>query len=347
VGTHPETIMIAPRILLASLALLSGGAVAAGAVASESGSESKIASAANCTPGVSFWSLLGSVGISYAGGQLQLDKLYAVCLPQPATPSESNYAYSPDQGSKLTTLLKGADGQVLTTYVWSAESISGLWELSSYKVLGGEQNIKPLAAGNYTLEFQIEGVPFQRFAFSVSTLPSDDPYQAAGTRWFIDGPWSEYGNVFYQRNDPQSSVRFTVWVEDKAGHAQQKSVPYSAELVRLRDGAVIGRDESTLRADQHWRQLDVSFHLAGEESASPLKAAALLSEDGAYRVRFSLDGKPQGTYSFNVSGGKLQLQGRQLESTAPVDRIVDYLYGGRYRSWWVPRADAAGAVIAQ
>jgi len=46
-------------------------------------------------------------------------------------------------------------------------------------------------------------------------------------------------------------------------------------------------------------------------------------------------------------GGKIQLQGRQLENTEPVDRIVDYLYGGRYRSWWVPRADTAGAVIAQ
>jgi hypothetical protein len=334
----------APRILIASLALLGAGAVAAvaGAVTGENRSEQKIAT--DCTPGVSFWSLLGSVSISYTSGQLQLDKLYAVCLPQPATPSESNYAYSPDQGGKLTTLLKGADGQVLTTYVWSAENISGLWELSNYKVLGGEQTIKPLAVGSYSLEFQIEGTPFQRFPFSVSTLPSDDPYQPPGTRWFIDGPWSEYGNVFYQRNDPQSSLRFTMWVEDKAGHPQQKSVPYATELLRMRDGAVIGRDESTLRADQHWRQLDVSFHLAGEESGSPMKAAAVLSDDGAYRVRFSLDGKTQGTYSFNVSGGKIQLQGRQLERTAPVDRIVDYLYGGRYRSWWVPRADGAAQI---
>jgi hypothetical protein len=296
--------------------------------------------AADCTPGISFWSLLGALGISYASGHLQLEKLYAVCLPQPATPSDSNYAYSPEQGGKLATQLKAADGAVLATYVWSAENIGGLWELSNYKVIGGEQSIRPLAAGNYELEFLLEGKPFQRFAFAVDTLPSDDPYQPPGTRFFLDGAWSEYGNVFYQRNDPQSSLRFTVWVQDKSGHAQQKSLPYAAELVRMRDGRVIGRDTGELRLDQHWRQLDVSFQAeAGEQAGTPLKAAAVLAEDGAYRVRFSMDGKPRGEYGLAVSGGKIQLQGRQLETTQAADRIVDYLYGGRYRSWWIPRID--------
>lgn len=325
----------AMRALLSGLLLLCGSAFA--------GNAPQIASG-DCTPGISYWSLLGSLGISYTSGQLQIDKVYAVCLPQPATPSNSNYAYSPDEGGKLAMQLKGADGAVLTTYVWSAENISGLWELSNYKVIGGGQSIRVLAAGKYELEFQIEGKPFYRFAFSVDTLPSDDPYQAAGTRFFLDGPWSEYGNVFYQRNDPQQSLRFTVWVQDKAGHAKEKSLPYSAELVRGRDGRVIGRDTGELRADQHWRQLDVSFQMIGEEAGAPLKAAAVLSEDGAYRMRFSMDGKPHGEYAFSVSGGKIQLQGRQRDSTPPIDRIVDYLYGGRYRSWWLPRTDTTAQI---
>src|SRR5581483_11240962 len=130
----------------------------------------------SCAPGVSFWSLLGAVGIGYADGQLRMEKLYAVCLPTPATPSESNYAYSPDQGGKLTTLVKDAEGKTLATYVWSAENISGLWELSGYKVLGGYESLKPLAEGRYVLEFDVEGTPFYRFPFSVRTAPSDDPY---------------------------------------------------------------------------------------------------------------------------------------------------------------------------
>jgi hypothetical protein len=210
------TTMKATNTLLCTL-LLCGGAHAA---------EQK--SVVACTaPGISFWSLLGSVNVGYTDGHLRMDKLYAICLPAPKTPGDSNHAYSPDQGGKLATVLKTADGQVINTYVWNAENISGLWELSDYKVVGGTTRV--LDAGRYALEFQIEGAPFYRFDFSVATLPSDDPYQPPGTRYLIDGPWSEYGNIFYQRNDPESTLRFTTWVQDKAGHEAKRSVPYEAQ----------------------------------------------------------------------------------------------------------------------
>jgi hypothetical protein len=304
--------------------LLSGGADA----------EQRVA--ASCqAPGISYWSLLGSVSVGYADGHLRMDKLYAVCLPTPKVPSDSNYAYSPEQGGKLATVLKSADGQVVNTYVWSAENISGLWELSDYKVVGG--TTRALDAGRYALEFQIEGAPFYRFDFSVSTMPGDDPYQPAGTRYFIDGPWSEYGNIFYQRNDPESTLRFTTWLQDKAGHEAKRSVPYEAELVRLRDGQVLGQDKGEFNVTPHWAQADLYFQPAGGDANARLKAAEVLHEDGAYRVRFALGGKPYGEYSFVVKGGKIQVHGRQDEHTEAASRIVDYLYGGRYRSWWITR----------
>lgn len=300
-----------------------------------------LAAGSACAPGVSFWSLLGNVGVGYADGRLRIDKLYAVCLPQPATSSDSNYGYSPGRGGKLSSVIKSADGQVLGTYVWAAESIGGLWELSDCKVLGGAESLKPLAAGNYTLEFRIEdAAPFYAFAFAIATLPSDDPYEAAGTRWFIDGAWNEYGNVFYQRNDPQSSLRFTTWVRDKAGHAQPRSAPYVAQLVRLQDGKVIGEETGTLKLDPHWGQLDVYFAARGNASER-IKAADVLAQDGAYRVVVSIDGKPFGDYAFAVSGGAIAVRGAQAEKTPPQQRIVDYLYGGKYRSWWIRREGAA------
>jgi hypothetical protein len=296
---------------------------------------------ASCTaPGISYWSLLGAIGIGYADGRLQMDKLYAVCLPAPNTPSDSNYAYSPEQGGKLATVVKNADGQVLNTYVWYGENVSGLWELSNYKVVGGE--IKPLGAGNYVLEFQIEGTVFYRFTFSVATAPSDDPYQPPGTRYFIEGPWNEYGNIFYQRNDPESTLRFTTWVQNKIGHQEKRSVPYEAQLVRARDDKVLGQDKGVLHPAPHWDQLDLFFQAPDGDQSGHLKANDVLREDGTYRVRFVLDGKPYGVYSFSVNGGKIQMQGRQLtEHTEPADRIVDYLYGGRYRSWWIKRDGGA------
>ena len=147
--------------------------------------------AAPCSAGVSFgvcsvpW-MCGSCGRTSAHRQA----LCRVSAGAENTEQHENRTYSPDEGGKLTTIVKSADGQVLETDVWYAENISGLWELSEYKVLGGAT--KQLTAGRYTLEFQADGTPFYRFAFAVATAPSDDPYQPPGTRYFIDGPWSEY-----------------------------------------------------------------------------------------------------------------------------------------------------------
>jgi hypothetical protein len=291
-----------------------------------------------CTPGISFWKLLDSVRVGYGDGRLNIDKMYAVCLPAPSRTSTSNYAYDPDGGGKLSTLVKTADGKLLNTYVWYAESISGLWELSRYKVVGGYESVKPLVPGNYLLEFAIEDKPFYRFPFSVAELKNDDPYQPAGSRFFIEGPWNQYGNIFYQRNDPASTLRFTTWLQEKSGHASKTSIPSDVKLIRVRDGKVLGSAADPLRLEPRWLQADFYFTAPGGDKSSYLKAADLLNEDGKYTVRLSVDGKVYGEYPFTVQGGKIQMQGRQVrEKTDSMQYILDYLSGGRYTSWWISR----------
>src|SRR5690349_13907148 len=184
------------------------------------------ATAQSCTPGITFGSLIGSVRIGYGDGRVNIEKLYAACLPPPARQSKSSYGYEPDDGGLLAMRVKSADGQVLNTYMWYAERIGTIWEMSRYKVVGGYESVKPLAAGDYVLEFAADDKPFQKFTFTVAAVKSDDPYQAAGNRYFIDGAWSEYGNLYYQRNDPQSSFTFTTWVQDRAGREAKRSIPY-------------------------------------------------------------------------------------------------------------------------
>jgi hypothetical protein len=122
----------------------------------------------DCSPGITFRRLLDEVRIGYTDGRLGLGPLYAICLPRPAQPSTSNYPYDPDTGGKLSTLVKTADGKLLNTYVWYAESIGGLWEMSRYKVVGGYEAVKPLSAGSYLLEFTADGKPFYKFPFQLS-----------------------------------------------------------------------------------------------------------------------------------------------------------------------------------
>ena len=291
-----------------------------------------------CTPGVSFWKLLDEVGVGYRDGRLAIGKLYAVCLPAPAKQSTSNYPYDPDGGGKLSTIVKTADGQTLNTYVWYAESIGGLWELSRYKVLGGYQAVKPLTAGDYLLEFAVEDKPFYRFPFSVVVIKNDDPYQPEGNRYLIEGAWNDYGNIYYQRKDPQSVFTFTTWVQEKAGHQSKTPVPYELKLVNTRDGRVIASDSGSLRLEPRWLEAKLLLRPAGGDQNAYFKAGDLLREDGRYSVRLNINNKPYGEYPFVVKGGRIELQGKQIrEKTDPMVYIVDYLSGGRYTSWWIKR----------
>ncbi|HET8671934.1 MAG TPA: hypothetical protein VFM05_15345, partial [Candidatus Saccharimonadales bacterium] len=172
----------------------------------------------------------------------------------------------------------------------------------------------------------------------VVQIKNDDPYQPAGDRYFIEGPWNEYGNIFYQRNDPQSSLRFTTWVQDKAGHQTKTPVPYDLKLVSLRDGRVLATHTGTLRLEPRWLKADFLLKPADGDPNAYFKAGDLLREDGRYSFRLNINNKPYGEYPFVVKGGRIELQGKQIkESTDPMVYIVDYLSGGRYTSWWIKR----------
>ena len=288
-----------------------------------------------CAPGITFGSLLGNVRVGYGDGRLSVNRLYAVCLPEPARKSKTNFPYEPDDGGLLQMRVKNVGGQALSTYVWYAERIGGLWEMGRYKVVGGHESVKPLAAGSYVLEFAADDKPFARFRFTVATVKSDDPYQPAGERYFIDGAWSEYGNLYFQRNDPQSSLQFTTWVQDRAGKEGKRPVPYDIKLER--GGRVIAEESGTLRLEPRWLTAQLSFRPPGDRNTFT-KAAEVLNTDGAYKIRLAVDGKPYGDYPFTVKGGKIQFQGRQVrEGTDPMDAITDYISGGKYSSWWLKR----------
>jgi hypothetical protein len=115
-------------------------------------------------------------------------------------------------------------------------------------------------------------------------------------------------------------------------------VPYEIKLVRESDGKVLSTDKATLKLEPRWLKAGFSFHEVGGDPNSYYKAGDLLKADGAYSFRLTLDGKPAGTYPFNVKGGRVQMQGRQLRDGGDtLLYITDYISGGRYTSWWIKR----------
>lgn len=169
-------------------------------------------------------------------------------------------------------------------------------------------------------------------------MKSEDPYAPAGNRYFIDGAWNEYGNIYYQRNDPQSILTFTTWVQNNVGQPNQTSVPYDVKLISSRDGRVLAANTGTFRLEPRWLKADLHFRPSGGDQNAYFKAGDLLREDGRYSVRLTINNKPHGEYPFVVKGGRIELQGKQIrENTDPMVYIVDYLSDGRYTSWWIKR----------
>lgn len=118
-------------------------------------------------------------------------------------------------------------------------------------------------------------------------------------------------------------------------------MPYEVKLVRAQDNSVLGEETGTLRMEPRWLRASLYFRPGGDRN-SYLKAGDVLERDGLYRIQLSIDGKLHGQYPFTVKGGRIELQVRQVrETTNPMDYVTDYISGGRYTSWWIPREGAA------
>lgn len=265
--------------------------------------------AAACQPRVRMKTLLDNVRVGGRGG-LSLGNFYAECLPDPARRSQTNYAYNPYDGGKLSAVLKASNGQPLHTYVFYAEKITTLWELSRYEVVGGPQAVKPLAVGSYTLEFALEDKVFQRFPFSVSTVESKDVYRPE-TLYLLDGPWSDYAELYFPK--PERFTQLWVWLRDKenAGVRQPKQIQYTLKLVRERDGKLLaegGGETSAMSLKPQWTGYKLSFRplVVPSGGSSEFHASELLASDGDHRIELSLDGKPYASYRVTIKGGKFQ-----------------------------------------
>ncbi|HEV2864164.1 MAG TPA: hypothetical protein VGX48_24415, partial [Pyrinomonadaceae bacterium] len=261
-----------------------------------------------CQPRVRMKTLLDNVGVG-PRGVLSIGSLYAHCLPEPARRGATAFAYNPYDGGKLSAVLKASNGQPLNTFVFYAEKIAGLWELSRYEVVGGPQALKPLAVGSYVLDFALEDKVFQRFPFSVSTVESKDVYRP-GTVYLLDGPWADYAELYYPK--PDRYTQLWVWLRDAENTGPRpREVQYTLRLVRERDGKLIaegGGATSAMVLRPHWSGYKLSFRPLAVPAGGPAEfhASELLASEGDHRIELSLDGKPYASYRVTVKGGQLQ-----------------------------------------
>ncbi|MEM1054747.1 MAG: hypothetical protein AAGI52_04420 [Bacteroidota bacterium] len=76
-------------------------------------------------------------------------------------------------------------------------------------------DLNETGAGDYAVEWLIDGESFYRFPFTVEALTSDDPY-ASGTKWAVDGAWSEYLIIKVPRPNVTGPITLMFYDREKA-----------------------------------------------------------------------------------------------------------------------------------
>jgi len=306
-----------------------------------------VAQPAEMPPGIMWHSLLASTTVYSNTGNFTLsgfERMVAVFLP----PAQSNtvYPYNPTDGGKFWAILKDADGTELLRYdLWAAERPAPYWSVDDSWVtdLATGERVQtgqvPLPPGDYTADFYLDSGRFYTFSFSISQITSDDPFNPQSFS-FLEGPWRDWGALTYADAEPSNTLYWVIFLRNK-GREASKSVSLEVQVTRDADGAVVcttrpGMSWSLMR---EWRSHRLELVRPG---GVPCAAADLLSRDGAYTLRMTMDGQNYGTWKFNVAGGKLQYTGRTVRGEADP---LEFVEGGT-NQWWYVRQESGQAAAA-
>lgn len=290
------------------------------------------------TPALLHSTVLNGIVVDPGTGNLRFDQMQALYLPEP--PMGSHEPRAEDPARRLWAVLSTAEGaEVARLDFWTDKVEAQTWVLTAYSLstpsqgnLGSQQQIK-LEPGDYVLDFHLSSGRFYSYPFSV---------ELAGEKHLVSGDWNSWGYLLYAGANPEEALVWKVWLRrNETGN--RDGVDTRVEIVRERDGKVV----ATSRPDMHQDFRDVwvrySFDLIhpmqGTSGGAYMKAADLLSQDGDYQLRMSVDGAKYGTWKFQVAGGKLRLAGRADRDTADP---LTFVYGGKDAFWY--RSEGAAQV---
>ncbi len=282
------------------------------------------------TPVLLHSAVLNGVVVDPDTGNLRVDRVQAAYLPEP--PNGSHEPKAEDPARRLWAVLSTAEGtEVARLDFWTERLDAPMWLLGAYTVStpgqpdqAGQQQIK-LEPGDYVLDFHLSGGRFYTFPFSVKVV---------GEKYLVSGDWNSWGYLLYAGADPEEALVWKVWLRrNETGN--RDGVDTRVEIVREKDGKVVATSRPDMR--QYLRDgwvrysFDLIHPMQGTSGGAYMKAADLLSQDGAYQLKMTVDGAKYGTWKFQVTGGKLRLAGRADRETADP---LTFVYGGKDAFWY-------------
>ncbi len=103
-------------------------------------------------------------------------------------------------------------------------------------------SLNDTGAGDYTVEWLLDGEPFYRLPITVTEITSDDPY-ATGSKWAVDGPWGEFLTVKVPRGNVVGPVSL-MFFDRTVGYERDRSSEIGYMTLVERDGEPVWREPS-------------------------------------------------------------------------------------------------------
>ena len=279
------------------------------------------------SPGIMFSTLLENVNVNARGGYFKLG-------------NQMQNVFVPD-GSTGRAVLSRANGTEFCHWKWDLDTF-GLrppYKLFSFKnPLNPDgsnfdySNMKLTQPGKYVMDFYIGEKRFYTFDFSVRTVEPANPFDGA-TLYLTDGPWNDWGYLFYPDADPSQNLIWKVWLRE-ATHTRA-SHKVRVEIVRDKDKKLIcqSRENTSYSFRNDW--VRYSFDMVNPpvktSGGAYFKAKDLLAVDGGYTLTMKIDGAVYGVWKFRVEGGKFNHTGQTVRGTADPMTFVE---GGKDAFWY-------------
>ena len=269
-------------------------------------------------PAPLFSNILQTVEINRQG-ELDFNPVYVYFLPS-------------DKG-KIRVLHEGNELGVYTFIATPGDSSGNLFKLSNFDWTGNgidPRGMKLKSGGNYELVYETNGKPFYRYAFKLDKSKSD-PYNPT-SEFVVRGDIENYAYLI--KNG--SEWKFKFWLRNDVYKRKFGFIEV------FKDGKKIGESDTAkmpLTVDKQWKRFEygvinpIVISGKGTTFGEKRRGGGSLNfetlKDGTYTIKFTLDGKLHGTYKFDMKGGEIQFQDRQIEGSDP----LRYIEGGGEAFW--------------
>ena len=276
-------------------------------------------------PSIMYSDILKSMSdqVVWEKGQMRFFERVRMTFLPDFTDPQHIAAYNPNTGAFLVSELRDEDDELVDTVFWEARKDKfPFWTASAVN----NSDPAPLAEGEYTLTWKIDGQDFWQLPFEVVAGEASSAYDQPNV--YLKGPWQDWAYIYVPNANLGQTPTFNLFLRDKnatPGNWTESRIYIEVE----RDGELVAQhgmnDSSIQQAKPWWINQELALRKPDD---SGFASGADILEKGEYSVKVTINDELWGEYEYISDGNALPFKGRQNRDD--VDPM-DYLEGSTDR----------------